>query len=214
MYHPQNAKPFGSWAHALLSAARRVSCKSRGPPGLIPRPPRLPAASGDTASLIKAGWLPPDSSPGPQGWEGEERAGVQLALELLACPGFTSWRVLVKGCALDLLNMSGLGDWLIPTSAVGTLIVGNTGLALMKLCRGSQPPSCRTRAGGLSAHVSAMERARKGACGPHKSQQEEKHRADTHMLAISVAGALNGVKPERKTKASVARTAREPQPQH
>lgn len=110
--------------------------------------------------------------------------------------------------------MSGLGDWLIPTSAVGALIVGNTGLALMKLCRGSQPRSCRTRARGLSAHISPHGESRKGARGPHRSQQEEKHRADTHRLGISVAGALNGVKPERKTKASVARTARESQPQH
>lgn len=198
----------------MLSAVRRVSCKSRGPPRADSQTPtRLQPLGTRPVSLRLDGciWVP---DPGPQGLEGEAWAGVQLASESLECPGFTSWRVLVKECALDLLNMSGLGDWLIPTSAVGALIVGNTGLALMKLCRGSQTPSCRTRAGGLSAHVSPVERARKGACGPHKSQQEEKHRADTHMLAISVARALNGVKPERKTKASVARTARKPQPQH
>lgn len=96
--------------------------------------PRSPGVSRPVSLGLEPGQrYMPGSEPGvpgqhhPQGWEEGKREDVQMCSGITGVPTIYKLGVLVKGCALDLLNMSGLGDWVIPTSVVSSLTVRNTG---------------------------------------------------------------------------------------
>lgn len=119
-------KPSETWTHTLLSAARRIFSEGGDHTGLVPRllcpqPPGSPAVSGgNLISLQKypGGLWSQVLSPVP-------RACTVLPPKL--CPThptlsltpphrlsvflqFTSWRLLIKLCVLDVLNITGLRE--------------------------------------------------------------------------------------------------------
>lgn len=144
---------------------------------------------------------------------GQHTRPLPLTLcELLAFLRFTGWRGLVKLCALDLLNIAGLGERLsqcsFPRSVVSTLIVGNTtpGL-LMKIYGGKQCFSSESSARELPAcvltHSESTECTNSQVCTVGACRRDARPQSEA-------PSARSGVKPERKTEGSVQRAEEAP----